>query len=73
MPSFIVIESKKPTEFDSEAKSVLEANKFKEVHEGTYSYSSGASTVASKLTKLESYKKYKSSAGIKIYQGNLFI
>ena len=73
MPSFIVIECKKLTDFNKEAKLVLEAHKFHEIHEGTYTYtySSGASTVASKLKNLDSYKKFKSNAGIKIYYGNL--
>ncbi len=71
MPSFIVIEKSKSTAFCNEAESVLEAHKFSEVHPGTYSGSSGASTVASKLKNLESYKKNKSSAKLKIYQGNL--
>lgn len=71
MPSFVVIESKKDSEFNVEAQTVLEAHKFKEVHAGTYTSTTGASTVASKLKNLESYKKNKSAAGIKVYHGNL--
>ena len=71
MPSFIVIEKSKSTSFCSEAETVLEANGFSEVHPGTFSGSSGASSVASQLKKLESYKKNKSSARLKIYNGNL--
>jgi len=71
MPSFIVIESKKDTEFNSEAKTVLESNKFSLVHAGTYMGSPAASSVATKLKNLESYKKNRSSAGIKIYYGSL--
>lgn len=73
MPNFVVIESTKNSEFNVEAKSVLEAHKFKEVHAGTYTSSAGASTVTSKLKNLESYKKNKSAAGIKVYHGNLAV
>jgi len=73
MPNFIVIEKSKSTNFCLEAAAVLEAHKFREVHPGTYSGSSGASTVASKLKNLDSYKKNKSSAKLKIYHGNLTI
>ena len=71
MPNFIVIESKKNTEFNSEAKTVLEGYKFFEVNTGTYMASSGASAAAAKLKNLESYKKNRSSANIKIYHGTL--
>ena len=74
MPSFVVIESKKDdTDFSSEAKTILKAHKFTEVNPGTYMAYSGTSTTAaaSKLKNLESYKKHRSSAGIKIYHGNL--
>jgi len=71
MANFIVISSKKDTDFNREAKTVLESHKFNELHIGTYIATSGASTVATKLKNLESYKKLHSSAGIKIYYGNL--
>jgi hypothetical protein len=71
MPNFIVIESKKETAFNSEAITVLESSKFSLVNTGTYMGSSGASTVATKLKNLESYKKNHTTAGIKIYYGSL--
>ena len=71
MPSFVVIDSKKKTDFNSDAKTVLESHKFTEINPDTYTASSGASTVASKLKNLDSFKKFCSSAGIKIYHGNL--
>ncbi|GEM77724.1 hypothetical protein [Vibrio sagamiensis] len=71
MPNFIVISSKKATSFDLEAKTVLESHKFSEVHNGTYMGTSAASSVSTKLKNLESYKKNKSVAGIKIYSGSL--
>lgn len=71
MPNFIVIESKKASEFNTEASTVLEAKRFIEIHNGTFSGGASASSVAQDLKNLESYKKNKSSAGIKIYYGNL--
>ena len=73
MASFIVIEAKKDTEFDSEAKTVLESHKFTEVSPGTYRASANLTSTAAKakLKNLESYKKYHSTAGIKIYHGSL--
>lgn len=71
MANFIVISSKKDTDFNSEARTVLESHKFSEVHTGTYIGPSSASTVVTKLKTLESYKKLRSSAGIKVYYGNL--
>ncbi len=66
MANLIIIESTKTTDFCSEAKIVLEANKYREVNPGTFSGSSPASTLAAKLKNLESYKKNKSRARIKI-------
>ncbi|EGR1766545.1 hypothetical protein [Vibrio parahaemolyticus] len=71
MPSFIVISSKKVTDFDNEARSVLESCKFSEVHAGTYMGTAAASSVSTQLKNLSSYKKYKSVANIKIYSGTL--
>lgn len=72
MPQFIVIESKKVTDFNSDAKTVLESLKFTEINLNTYIASSGsASSAATNLKNLDSYKKQKSAAGIKIYYGNL--
>lgn len=68
MPNFVVISSKKNTAFDSEAKTVLESHKFSEINPGTYMGSADASSAATDLKKLESYKK---TAGIKIYHGTL--
>ncbi|MFV8410159.1 hypothetical protein [Vibrio owensii] len=71
MPSFIVISSKIATVFDMEAKIVLESHKFSELHTGTYIGMSSAASVATKLKNLESYRKNKSVADIKVYCGNL--
>ena len=71
MPSFVVVESKKDTVFNSEARTILEGDKFVEINPGTYMASSGGTTVASKLKNLESFKENRSKAGIKIYHGNL--
>jgi hypothetical protein len=72
MPSFIVIESKKSTEFNTEAKTILEGHKFAELNPGTFMASSASpSTATSQLKNLESYKKNRGVAGIKIYKGSL--
>ena len=56
---------------DQEAKVVLESNQFLEVHNGTYMGTSNASSVSTKLKNLESYKKNRGTAGIKVYSGTL--
>ena len=71
MPNFIVIESKKDTDFNSEARTALKSHKFTEINAGTYIASSGATIVAPKLKNLDSFKKNRSNASIKIYYGNL--
>lgn len=73
MPNFIVISSKKKSDFDSEAKTVLESHKFSEINPGTYMGSASANPLnaATDLKKLEAYKKNHSTAGIKIYHGTL--
>ena len=71
MPSFIVISSKKSTAFDVEAKVVLESHKFLELHAGTYIGTPSSSPVSTKLKNLESYRKNRSLADIKIHSGNL--
>lgn len=71
MPNFIVIVSKKETNFNHEAKTVLESHKFVEVHPGTFMGTNGALIVSTKLKNLESYKKNRSGASIKVYHGNL--
>ena len=73
MPSFIVIEKLKSTSFCSEAEAIMEANGFERVHEGTFSGGISASSVTTKLKKLESYKKNKSAARLRIYSGNLSV
>jgi len=76
MPSFIIIETTKSTvtAFEIDAKPVLESKKFREISPGTYMSSSGSpSTIARDLKNLESYKKSKSSAGIKLYSGSLSV
>lgn len=72
MPAFIIISSKKETDFNLDAKTVLESKKFQELHPGTYMGTSGsASTIATDLKNLESFKKNRSSASILIYHGSL--
>ncbi|CEO37623.1 hypothetical protein [Photobacterium kishitanii] len=71
MPSFIVISSKKVTDFDQDARTVLESHRFSEVHTGTYMGPSNASLMSTRLKALGTYSKNKSSAGIKIYYGSL--
>jgi len=58
MPSFIVIESSKETDFNVEARSVLQSEKYSEINQGTYMGTSGSpSTIKTKLKNLPSYKK----------------
>lgn len=71
MSTVIIIESKKESNFNSEAKIILEGKKFAEVTKMTFMGAKTGAEVTQELTNLESYKKNKSQCGISIYYGTV--
>jgi len=71
MPRFIVIESRKSSQFDRDAKILLEGHKLEYLGSNTYKGASQTRPVVNELKNLESYKKNKTSSSITIYHGTL--
>ena len=70
MSQFVVIQTSKKSDFDNEAKIVLESCKFKEINPGTYIGTSSASTAVNNLKNTNKYKS-RGSVIIKFYYGGL--
>ena len=71
MAQVVIIEMKRDSEFMQEARAILEENRFEEVREATFIGSRSANSVVRELKALDSYKKDRSRARIKLYYGSL--
>jgi len=68
----IILKSKKETKFLDKAKTILEANEYKEINQNSFIGQKVASTIVNQeLKNIKEYKSDKTKCGIEIYYGNV--